>query len=395
MKISIIGLGSSSLMLCSILSKKFNKDELFIFEKKDRAGIKLAMTAKGRGNILNLHPTKDLITKYTISKGSEELLNSLYNGVKREYLINHFKSLGIDLVQEDGFRAFPSSYKAQDVVDALLSSIKANIYYNNPINSIKVLDDGTFLLNNSFNTDLIIIATGGASYPNTGSTGDIKTLLKPLNQKIRAFKAALSPIRVEEDISSLEGISLKNIKLYNDIEESNDDLMVTRCSFSGPAALSLRANSYKGDLIYIKSLDDIKSFEKELLSSKKQVSSLLSKYLPIRYSQYILQRAKIDLDQKSNTLTKTDRINLLNTLNKMSFTVSNESDILKAYATSGGLALSHLDKLSFSLKDFNKIYVIGEALDCTGHSGGYNLTFAFASAFKAANHIIKNYKDSI
>lgn len=389
-RIGIIGYGSSSLFLTSVLSKEENI-ELTIFDKNDECGKKLALTSSGRANILNSSDYKDFITCYNLE--ARDLIKSLFKSVKIETLINYFENnLNVLLEKEDHNRTFPKTKKAVTVIKALESSVKAKIYYNTSISSIVLNSDNSYTLNNKFTFDKVIIATGGTSFKNTGSTGDIIKFSRDLDLKYIPFKASLAPIKVKEQVAVLQGIVLKDVKGFSKTESFTNDIMFTKNGLTGPLALSLRSSLYKNDKIVLELLDskNLLELEQKLINENKNILSILNYYFPKRFSSYLLKRhLHIKEDEKTFNLTKETRKKIIKIIKSLEFTVNDEGNLDTSYASYGGLCLSEINKLTFELNKYKNLYCIGEALNVCGYSGGYNLSYCFASAYKVASTILK------
>ncbi len=385
----IVGAGAAGLYCSASFTHKTNG---VILEKTKHPGTKLLMSGNGQCNITHNGSIKDFIPHY--GKNGNKIRSCLYK-YNNVHLTEFLKENGIPLFYRNDGKIFPKSMKAQDILDMLLSKIRQNgfeIKCNHEVTEIRQY--GTkwkvFCGSEEYIGNNLILSTGGFSYPTTGSDGSIFPVLKrDLNIKLTDFHPALAPVSVYNyPYSKLSGISFKNVQLslWRDgkkIEENCDDLLFTHKDFSGPAVLNISKYIRKGDIIKFNYLypmerkDITQKITETTLNYHGDWKNILPKEfgLPKKFIEHILQ----DAGQKPKLVAER--------LSEDSFTVTKVADFKTAMATSGGINLSEINLKTMELKKHSHIYAIGEMLDIDGHTGGYNLQFAFSSAMTVSREL--------
>ena len=386
-----IGAGAAGLFFGATTPKKING---LILEKTKRPGTKLLMSGSGQCNITHSGSIKDFVPHY--GKNGGRIRGALFKYNNNE-LCDFLKNNGIPLFYRDDGKVFPKSMKAEDILNMLLKKTKENGYeikYEHELTCIEEEDgyikvtagSGTFLTRN------LVLATGGMSYPTTGSDGSIFPVLKKcLGIKLTDFHPALSPVSVYDyPYSSLSGISFKdiNVSLYRDnkkVNENTDDMLFTHKDLSGPVILNMSKEIFKGDEIKINYVypenrqDIVKKITEGAAKSKGEWKNILPSVLNLPKS--FIEEVLKETGNKPKAIAAK--------LTEDTFTVSKVADFKTAMATSGGISLSEIDLKTMELKKHSNIYAIGEMTDIDGHTGGYNLQFCYSSARAAVENIYK------
>ncbi|MCK4269068.1 MAG: aminoacetone oxidase family FAD-binding enzyme, partial [Methanogenium sp.] len=297
--------------------------------------------------------------------------------------------------------------KSSDVLEVLLSECKkrgVEIHCNETVHDLAI-KDGRFILKSGvaeYHADNLVIATGGASYPATGSSGDGYALARQLGQTITEISPGLSPAYIEDyHFSDLSGISFENISLslFKDnkkISQQRGDLLFTHTGLSGPGVLDLSRYIAPGDLLKISFIPDMdtETFRKDLTerfqaNQTKQVKTILSEYsLPERFVKRILELTEIPPELTCAHLSKKLRNRLIMNLTELPFRVKKLAGFEKAMVTRGGVSLGRINQKSMESQLVPHLWFIGEVLDIDGDTGGYNLQAAFSTAMLAAEHIL-------
>ncbi len=396
MKVAIIGGGASGLFAAAVISKCAS---VTVFERNEKAGKKIYITGKGRCNFTNLCSQSDFLA--SVVNGSKFLLSSI-NGFPPQNAIDFFERLGMPSVVERGNRAFPLSGKASDVTAALTREIARSggeILLNKRIDGV-TKEGEKFVLtsgNEKFFFDKLILATGGVSYPSTGSTGDGYKFARSFGHTIVEPRAALSPIVLKEDVSSLEGLSLKNVSARVGKYSEFGEMLFTHNGVSGPVILTLssKINRQEGGCLSIdlKPALTVSELDKRLIRDfnaniNRDFKNSLSDLLPKSLIPYMVDRSGIYPDKKVNLITKEERHRLVELIKNLAFTVDSLEKIDYAIVTSGGVSLKEVSPSSMESKLVSGLYIVGELLDVDALTGGYNLHIAWATAFAAAKQII-------
>ncbi len=398
----VIGGGPAGMMAAGTASQRGKR--VLLLEKNDMLGKKLRITGKGRCNITN---TADDETFFdNLPENSKFMFSSYYN-FNNYSVIEFFNSLGVETVEERGGRVFPKSEKAIDVVNAMIKFIKDTKVSAKKDKALKVLTadgvvTGVKCANGEYFADNVIIATGGKSYPLTGSTGDGYKLAKEIGHKVTEIRPSLVPVEIKEGwCKELQGLSLRNIRISlvkenKEVFSDFGEMIFTHFGVSGPVILSASAHirdksNYKLIIDLKPALDD-KTLDKRLLRdfenfSNKNFSNALDELLPKKLIPVIIKLSGIEAHKKVNLITKEERENLRNTLKNLTVSVKGLRPIDEAIITRGGIAVNEINPSTMESKLINGLYFCGEVIDVDAYTGGYNLQIAFSTGRKAGESI--------
>ena len=406
-KVVIIGAGPAG--MTAAYSASQNGIDVVLVEKSERVGRKLLITGKGRCNITNNCEVEELIAN--VNTNGKFLYSAFYT-FTNDAVMEMFESLGVRLKTERGNRVFPESDRAMDVVDAMSRLIKRKnikLVTGKTVKDIKekngkvesvVLSDGK-----EIKADAVIIATGGASYQRTGSTGDGYRLAEKLGHKITPLKPSLIGLEIQEDfVSKLKGLSLRNVainvygkknkKIYDDFGE----MEFTDYGVDGPIIKSascimrdLSKESYKISLDLKPALDHEKldkrvqrDFQKYI---NKRFENSLSDLLPSKMIPVVVELSGIDPATPVNSITKEERRNLVNTIKNIEMHVKRYRPMEEAIVTSGGVKTSEINSSTMESKLVEGLYFAGEVIDVDAYTGGFNLQIAFSTGYLAGMSI--------
>ncbi|GLI58015.1 FAD-dependent oxidoreductase [Propionigenium maris DSM 9537] len=375
-----------------------------ILEKKNRMGKKLLAAGAGKCNLTHSGEPKDFLNHF--GDNGKFLKSSLYS-YKPEDLKKFFSDnkLPLVLVEESG-KYFPETFSSVDVVNLLYTVCKKNkvdIFENTRVEKLLSIEDDNFLIETSgekFMAKNILLATGGKSYPATGSEGDGYPLAKKLGHLVLEPKPALTPIFVRDyPFTDLSGISFKNagLELYRDnkkVGETRGDLLFTHKNFSGPLILDFSRYIHKGDQVKINYLGVKRSqleetfLEKASLSGKQGIKRFLSELgAPERFIKKFLKLLNISDDKKLSEISKKERNSILTGLCEMPFEVSKLGDYSIAMVTTGGISLKEINPKTMESKIVKGLYFAGEVVDIDGDTGGFNIQAACSMGVLAAKSI--------
>ncbi len=414
----VIGGGPAGMMAAGVAAQRGAK--VLLLEKNDRLGIKLVITGKGRCNITNAElSSKNLVDIF--GKPGRFLFSALGKFGNKD-IIDFFESRGLATKVERGNRVFPVSDSSLDVLDILkdyLAAGKVNIQYNTNIK--KIIAEGGEISKiiladkRELKAKKYLIATGGKSYPMTGSSGDGYKWLQAMGHTIIPTNPALSPLLIKESlVKELEGLSLKNvaINVYQNnhreagsrpqdkkIDSRFGEALFTANGMSGPIILDMSKNIglalKKGDVklaIDYKPNLDFKTLDQRLQhdfaqSNNKLFRNSLGELLPKKLIPLIIKLSGIDPDQKANAITKEERKKLLHLLKNFELNVKSLFGYNKAIVTSGGVSLKEVDPQTMQSKLIKNLYLAGEILDLDAPTGGYNLQVCWSTGHLAGENI--------
>lgn len=402
-KVIVIGAGPAGIMAAIHASKKHN---VILLDGNDRIGKKLFITGKGRCNVTN---AKDISEFFDYIPGNPHFLYSALYSYTNEDTINFFENAGIKLKTERGGRIFPMSDKSSDIIKGLsiglkeanvqvkLNSKVTNIIYNNDKITGVEINNTTKL-----NGDHFILATGGASYPLTGSRGEGQKFAKSLGHTIIDLKPSLVPIELNEPwLKELMGLSLKNISLSilknNKVVYKNQgEMMFTNYGMSGPLVLS-GSRYVKNDGNYEVSLDlkpalneselD-KRLQKDFLKyQNKEFKNSLDDLLPQKMIPLIIKLSNIPENKKVNVITKEERKNLVYLLKNLKAKIKGLRPIEEAIVTAGGVNTLEIDPSTMKSKIISNLSFASEVIDVDAFTGGYNVQIALSTGYIAGSSI--------
>ncbi|MDS1030668.1 NAD(P)/FAD-dependent oxidoreductase [Bacillota bacterium LX-D] len=387
-----------------------------LFEKNAQLGKKILITGNGRCNLTNI---KDIQYFFKEFPGNGSFLHSAFKSLSNLDLIKFFNGIGITTKVEDKGRVFPKTDRAQDVVQALtnyLHSLNVQIEFNSPIQEIITQDKAVkgFVVNGKFHSaPAIIIATGGLSYPRTGSTGDGFRWAAKQGHTIVDLKPSLIPLIVREQwCKSLAGLSLKNVELSvfstsdkNKIAEETGEILFTHFGLSGPAILSLsrkvvpylslNKQGLKIEINLFPTLNS-KDLDKNLqnlltTNSKKKISNSLNDLLSNKLLLQIFSLAGLNKEKFSYQITKGERFNLGTQLQHFSLTITGTRPMTEAIVTSGGICVKELVPSTMESRLIKGLFFAGEVIDVDAYTGGYNLQAAFSTGYVAGKSAAKKF----
>lgn len=404
MRVCVIGAGASGMMASIVLAR--GGVEVALVEKNEKFGKKLYITGKGRCNLTNDCELDDMFAN--VVHGERFLRSSLY-GFTPQDTMAFFEDSGLKLVVERGNRVFPFSQKSSDVIKTLqieIANLKVKTYLGTEVKEIRKNADGFKVVTpwESLECDKVVVATGGMSYPSTGSTGDGYAFARAFGLKIVEPRQALVPIIVKQNVSALQGISLKNVNLCaidengKEIASEFGEMLFTNRGLSGPIALTISSYINRKQNVRL-SLDlkpalDENTLDKRILRDfderkNQDIKNVTRALLPERLNAYVLKCANIAESKKVNEITKQERAKLVETIKNLRFYVSALAPFSEAIVTAGGVDLKGL-KPTCECKDVEGLYFVGETIDVDALTGGFNLQLAFATAVCAARDILKS-----
>ncbi|MDE5742617.1 MAG: NAD(P)/FAD-dependent oxidoreductase [Oscillospiraceae bacterium] len=402
----VIGGGAAGLMAACTAAK--NGKSVLLFERNDRLGRKLAITGKGRCNVTNQCSDEEFFENIPVGG---KFLYSAYSSFNCYDCMDFFESLGVPLKTERGNRVFPVSDKAGDIVSALENACKkSGVAVIHKRVSEVLAEDGVIVGvrcgDTIYNALSVLIATGGKSYPVTGSDGDGYKFAKALGHTVTALKPSLVPLVSEEDYcSEMTGLSLKNVavsvkdtKKDKVIFKEQGEMLFTHFGVSGPLILSASSHIRDMERGRYKILIDMKpALDENALAKRIQrdfsenpnriFANSLSKLLPSKMIPVMVELSGIAPEKQVNSVTKTERTGLLKLLKSFPVTVRDFRPLSEAIITSGGVKLSEVNPKTMESKLVQGLYFAGEVLDIDAYTGGFNLQIAFSTAVAAAENM--------
>lgn len=399
----VIGAGAAGMM--AAIAAAGNGHQVTVLEKNEKAGKKIYITGKGRCNITNACDVEELFNNVVTNK---KFLYSAFYGFTNDDVIAMLNDAGLPTKVERGNRVFPVSDRAGDVISALVRIMKklgVKLEYDTTVTEI-VTDNSCITgvrcaSGKVYPADAVIVATGGVSYPTTGSTGDGYEFAQKTGHNVTALSPALVPFNVaEEDVKELQGLALKNSgvtiydgkkKLYEDFGE----LLFTHFGVSGPTVLS--ASSYVAKKIKehpLKLVIDLKpGLDVEQLDARvlrdfeefmnKNFNNALDKLLPKSLIPVIIKRSGIDEYKKVHEISREERMRLVNTIKNLEFTLTGLRGFNEAIITQGGVSVKDIDPSTMESKKVKGLYFAGEVLDLDAVTGGFNLQIAWSTGHLA------------
>ena len=402
MKVVIIGAGPSGLM-CAIEAAKKGHD-VTILEKNEKAGKKIYITGKGRCNVTNNCDVNEFMNNVV---RNNRFLYSAINTFKPVDTISYFEDRGVELVTERGNRVFPKSYKASDITRVLLDECekyKVKIYYHTNIFNISK-SKGKYVVsyNNSLNieSDKLVIATGGLSYPGTGSTGDGYKIAKGFGHSIVDTYPSLCHLKISDKVSyDADGLTLKNVCLhaYNDKVKYafEGEMSFAKGIIDGPIVLKLSTLIQEEKVLRLyldlkigltkEELDErlIRDFSKNPNLSLKEE---LAKLLPIQMIKDFLTRIKIEGSTKLNNIRKEQREKIASYLKRFDLDYLGIGDYNRAIVTRGGINIKEINPKTFESKLVSGLYFVGEVLDVDAFTGGFNMQIALSTGYSCGKYM--------
>lgn len=406
-RVVVIGGGAAGLMAAVTAAE--NGNNVIIAEKRERPARKLLITGKGRCNVTNNCGNDTLIANTT--KNGRFLYSAFANWSSADTM-SFFEQLGVPLKTERGNRVFPVSDKSVDIVDALVNKAKlTGVKFIHSAAEDIITDDmgvSAVKLQNgeTLSADAVILATGGMSYKNTGSTGDGYVLAQKLGHTVTELTPSLVPLNVHEGFCvSLMGLSLKNVMLsvYEEgktkaVYEEMGEMLFTHFGISGPMVLSASAHMRKMDKVqYVVKINLKPALSEEQLDKRlqrdfsenanKNFANSLDKLLPQKLIPVIVKLSGVAPDKKVNQITKLDRQNIIKSMRELTLHVTSFRDIDEAIITSGGISVKEINPTTMESKIVNNLFFAGEIIDVDAYTGGFNLQIAFSTGHLAGGSI--------
>lgn len=401
-QVIVIGGGAAGMMAAVCSAKEGN--QVTLLEKNEKLGKKLFITGKGRCNLTNAGDIEDLMSHVVTNP---EFLYSAFYSFTNDQMMEWMEEWGCPVKVERGNRVFPVSDKSSDVIRAMereLSRRKVSVKLHTEVKKI-VIEDGSvrgaeIKGGRILKADKVIVATGGVSYPSTGSTGDGHFFAEKTGHKVTHLEPALVPFHVDGTICSrLQGLSLKNVEasLYADgkrIYKEFGEMLFTHFGVSGPVILSASSYAVKHKGKDLKLLIDLKpALSEDQLDHRilkdfqeninKEFKNSLGKLLPKKMIPVILELSGIPEEKKVHEITKNERRNLTALLKAMSLSVTGTRGFKEAIITHGGVDVKEINPSTMESKKVQGLYFAGEVLDLDALTGGYNLQIAWSTGYLA------------
>lgn len=406
-KVLIIGGGAAGMM--AAIAAAYNGNEVHIFEKNEKNGKKLFITGKGRCNITN---ASDIENHFANIMRNSKFLYSAYHCLDSYGVCTMIESAGVETKIERGNRVFPLSDKSSDVIYALnkmMRDIGVNIHLKSEIVSVSKENENIILKEKNGKKhigDACIIATGGISYPVTGSTGDGYKFAEKIGHTITERYPSLVPFNIKEEFcKELQGLALKNVELKIQDETGKQyysemgEMLFTHFGISGPLVLS--ASGHISDKLkehqFIAKIDLKPALSNEALDKRilkdfeeninRNFNNSLDKLLPKKLIPVIVELSGINQYKKVHEITKEERENLVKLIKELKMSISGARGYNEAIITKGGVSVKDINPKTMESKIVPGIYFAGEVLDIDALTGGYNLQVAWSTGYLAGSSI--------
>ena len=402
-KTLIVGGGAAG-MLASIYAAR-NGDQVWLFEQNEKLGKKLYITGKGRCNFTNACSMEELFD--AILTNRKFMFSSIY-GYNNFDVMDFFEEMGLEYKIERGNRVFPASDHSYDVIDTLHRAMRkenVRIYLNTKVERLDIQDGhvaGLIADGEYFEGDKIIVATGGISYPTTGSTGDGYRFAEESGHAVTELYPSLVPLNTKEDyIKEMQGLSLKNVTLSimdnnKVLYEDFGEMMFTHFGVTGP--LVLTASAGIGTIIKKKSLQARINLKPALTDEQldarllrefedghtKQFKNVIGHLYPAKMVPVMIELSGIKPEKKVNEITREERKKLLDLTRNFPFTITGLRDYKEAIITKGGVDVKGINPKTMESKTVKGLHFAGEVLDVDAVTGGFNLQVAWSTAYAAA-----------
>ena len=396
----VVGAGPAGMMAAGQAAA--NGAQVLLLERNARPGRKLMITGKGRCNVTNACTLLNELTDHIPSNG--RFLYSAFSRMMPYDVIDFFETRGVPMKIERGNRVFPESDKAMDIVDALDSFCKQNGVKRKEERVVALLTENSSITGvkcesgNVYTGDAVVVATGGLSYPLTGSTGDGYVLAKQIGHSIVPTSPSLVPLETKESwVKEAQGLALKNVRItvrdtesFTDVYTDFGEMLFTHFGVSGPIILS--ASSHLADmksgkyelLIDLKPALSHEQLDARILRdfaemSNKALANALSKLLPKSLIPVIVRLSGIPSDLRVNQITRDDRQYLGSLIKELPLTITKKRPVEEAIVTAGGVQVTQLNPKTMESKLVKGLYFAGEVIDVDAYTGGFNLQIAFST----------------
>ena len=411
MSIVVVGGGAAGLMAAAAAAQA--GANVLLLERNEKLGKKLYITGKGRCNVTNACDTQDLFGQ--ILRNAKFMYSAIYT-FDNFRVMDFFEQNGTPLKTERGGRVFPVSDHASDIIRALSNALErgqVNVRLHTRAASVSKQADGFVVKDTtgaSFAADKVILATGGLSYPSTGSTGDGYGFAQHFGHTIQTLNPSLTAMVAKESyIKELQGLSLKNVRarifdgaklVYDDFGE----MLFTHFGVSGPLMLSASAvvndcllSRHLQLFIDLKPALTIEQLDQRILRDfekfkNKQFKNALGALLPSRLIPVAVALSQVDAERKVHEITKEERKSLLQVLKNFPATLTGFRDFKEAIITRGGVHVKEIDPSTMESKLVKGLYFAGEMLDVDALTGGYNLQAAWSSGYLAGSSAAQERK---
>lgn len=406
-KVIIVGGGAAG-MFAGIFAAR-NGNQVVIFEKNEKLGKKLFITGKGRCNITNAAEMDELFASVT---RNEKFLYSAFYGHTNEDTMEAFRNLGLDLKIERGNRVFPNSDHSSDVISALkreLENLGVEIYLNTPVKELLISNGevkGVLLeQGKKVEGDAVIVATGGLSYPSTGSTGDGIKWAEKAGHKVTETCPCLVPFEIKENyVKELQGLSLKNVevRLFESGKEKYKgfgEMLFTHFGVSGPLILSgssylvpLNPNKKYEVFLDLKPALSVEQLDARILrdfneNQNKQFKNAIQGLFPSKLVPVMVSLSGIGEKRQVNGISREERLNFVHLIKNLPMTIVGTRGYNEAIITRGGISVKEINPSTMESKKIKGLYFIGEVLDVDALTGGFNLQIAWSTAYAAGSQI--------
>ena len=407
-KIVIIGGGAAGVMAAITAKKENSENSVLVLEKNERPMRKVMITGKGRCNVTNNCNVDTLISNVANKNG--KFLYSAFSSFTPKDLMDFLQSQNVPLKTERGNRVFPVSDKAVDIVDGFVNAAKKSgvKFKTATVNEIIANQNKVIAVkaeNEIIECDSVILATGGLSYPLTGSTGDGYKMAEKLGHTITALKPSLVPLNIHEGFCSrLSGLSLKNVNLSvfeedkkKPIYSEQGEMLFTHFGISGPLVLSASSHiRYIDKKKYVAFIDlkpaltfeqlDARILRDFAVEQNKDYANSLSALLPKSLIPVIVKLSQIEPNKKVNQISKEERFSLCNLIKALPLHITGFRPIEEAIITSGGISVKEIAPKTMASKLIDGLYFAGEIIDVDSYTGGFNLQIAFSTGFVAGKN---------
>lgn len=401
MNVLVIGGGPSG-MMASLCASKNHK--VTLIERNNELGKKLKLTGGGRCNITNNRDIEDFFDKVVSNR--KFLYSSFYSFTNLD-LLSYFdkNNLEYKIEVENDNKIYTKSDKSEEVIETLKKDLiknNVNIIYNTKVVDF-IIEDNTIIgviteSNEKIFADKVIVATGGKSYPNTGSDGSMYKILEKYHT-ITKFYPALIPLVIKENfVKSMQGISLKNVEISTKIKKKKiskiGDMIFTHFGISGPCVLKFSSyiNKFLEENEITINIDVLPNINSDEISNiirqdiNKNILTNLKTILPQNFLKVILDDLELN-NKKVNELSKLDEEKIIKKLKNLELTVIDTKGIKASQVTCGGVNVKEINSSTLESKIINNLYFCGEVIDVDAETGGYNLQISFSTGFLAGNNI--------
>ncbi|MEE1312550.1 MAG: NAD(P)/FAD-dependent oxidoreductase [Lachnospiraceae bacterium] len=406
-KVNVVGGGAAGMMAAIWAARQ--GAEVTLFEKNEKLGKKIYITGKGRCNLTNACDVEELFSNMVTNKN---FLYSSFYSFTNDMAMEFFEELGCKIKVERGNRVFPVSDKSSDVIFALSREMKRlgiMVLLDTEVSNILIKDGqakGVYCGKKEYPSDAVIVATGGLSYPSTGSTGDGYEFAREAGHKVTECRPSLVPFNIEGDICpKLQGLSLRNcgVTVYDEKKKRYEDfgeLLFTHFGISGPTIIS--ASAYVGKILQKKTcrvVIDLKpALSKEQLDHRilrdfeknqnKQFKNVLNELLPKKLIPVMIKLSGIDPEKKVNIITKQERQCLVNSIKEFTLQATGLRSFQEAIITQGGISVKEINPSTMESKLVKDLYFVGEVLDLDAVTGGFNLQIAWSTGYLAGMNCV-------